>query len=1194
MVWTPLSGQLPTGLMSDILFSLRARALLLVGLAFAVFVGIMAFHATTERRMRLESVRDHLLGTARLIASEQNHVIGHTEQFLDSLIRAQAQRQSIVPEDCQRTLAQRLKEEPRIANIIVVLPDGNVVCSASPSPRLINIAGQPNFQQALASPALVIGEAMVSPISGKRSLPFFKAVRDGSGRALGIFAVSLDLSGLAKEVAGAKFPEGARIGLIDAKGLVYARHPDVEGWVGKDASGTSFFKAVAAHGGKGTFDELGFDRVPRVYGLARFADTAAGPITLWLGFEKDNVTADVERDFLRTVLAGTGLLLLTFAAVWAGGQRLLLRPVSVLSAAAHRMGQGDLSARTGLEHARGELGRLAQAFDEMASSLEARSHDVVLANRAVKVLSTWNQALLTPRDETSLIEYMCRAVVEGGYRGAWVGLAKSDETKTVEPVASWGIDPGFVGGFDIVWADTPRGRGPAGSAIRRGTAVIMNDYMTNPETAPRHEYARRHQLNSIVSLPLKVDDAVIGALTIHAAESESFGEQEAVLLTEVAAALSSGIAAVRSRVARTQMEASLQTSAERFRAAAEASPDALFVFQSVRDRSGNIVDLEIVEMNARAAQQIGMAADDAVGKTYLGLLPRYQIEGFFEKYVQVAATGIRFESEFPYDVPQKGRRWFRQQVVRVGDGIAISLRDITTWKNAGEKLREGEERLRLAMAGARMGAWSLDLASDTHSISEEIGPIFGLPKGAGPRNTGALLDLVHPDDRAPLAGAMQRDKEAARPAHWEFRVLWPDGSVHWVDAHSNVICNEAGESVRVVGVLADITQRKLDVLALQRANRAMKTLSAGNEALVRATSESELLHEVCRVIVEQGGYRMASVGYRQNDPQKTIVPVAWAGVEHGYLTATKHTWADTEQGQRPIARALRSGKVEIARNVPDDPAFAPVKHLVAKSGYVSNLALPLLDGRKIIGALSIHAAEADAFDDAEVRLLQELAEDLAYGIITLRTREERDRIAHAHEHHEAILRKSLEDSIQAIAATVEMRDPYTSGHQKRVAELAVALAREMDLSEERIHGLHLAGVVHDLGKISVPAEILAKPGKLTPVEFMLIKGHAQAGYEILKDIDFPWPIATIVWQHHERLDGSGYPQGLKGDAILLESSIMAVADVVEAMGSHRPYRPTMGIEAALQEIERGRGIKYDPAVADACLKLFREGNYALA
>src|SRR5512141_2465621 len=168
---------------------------------------------------------------------------------------------------------------------------------------------------------------------------------------------------------------------------------------------------------------------------------------------------------------------------------------------------------------------------------------------------------------------------------------------------------------------------------------------------------------------------------------------------------------------------------------------------------------------------------------------------------------------------------------------------------------------------------------------------------------------------------------------------------------------------------------------------------------------------------------------------------------------------------------------------------------------------------------------------------------------------------------EAKLRSSLIESISAIAATVEMRDPYTAGHQRRVAKLASAIAREIGLPENQIEGLYLASVVHDVGKIRIPAEVLSNPGKLSNIEFSLIKLHPQAGYDILKEVDFPWPIAQFVLQHHERLDGSGYPQGLKGDAILLEARIISVADVIEAMASHRPYRPALGIDAALQESE---------------------------
>jgi len=189
------------------------------------------------------------------------------------------------------------------------------------------------------------------------------------------------------------------------------------------------------------------------------------------------------------------------------------------------------------------------------------------------------------------------------------------------------------------------------------------------------------------------------------------------------------------------------------------------------------------------------------------------------------------------------------------------------------------------------------------------------------------------------------------------------------------------------------------------------------------------------------------------------------------------------------------------------------------------------------------------------------------------------------------LRTSLLDSITALAAIVEMRDPYTAGHQHRVAQLAIAIAKELQLPAEQVEGIHLAGVVHDVGKIRVPAEILTKPGKLTGLEFSIIKEHAQNGYEILSNIDFPWPIAEIVLQHHERLDGSGYPQALNNGKVLLEAKILAVADVVESMMSHRPYRPALGIDAALENIALNKGTLFDPSVVDACIKLFRESDF---
>jgi len=179
--------------------------------------------------------------------------------------------------------------------------------------------------------------------------------------------------------------------------------------------------------------------------------------------------------------------------------------------------------------------------------------------------------------------------------------------------------------------------------------------------------------------------------------------------------------------------------------------------------------------------------------------------------------------------------------------------------------------------------------------------------------------------------------------------------------------------------------------------------------------------------------------------------------------------------------------------------------------------------------------------------------------------------------------------VDALASTIELRDPYTAGHQRRVAELAVAIARELGLSAEEQTGLRIAGLVHDVGKIVVPSEILSKPGRLSPLEMDMVRVHPEAGFNVLQGIDFPWPVAEVVHQHHERLDGSGYPQGLAGEEILLGARILAVADVVEAISSHRPYRAALGIEAALAEVEAGRGKLYDPQVVDACLAVFRNG-----
>lgn len=237
--------------------------------------------------------------------------------------------------------------------------------------------------------------------------------------------------------------------------------------------------------------------------------------------------------------------------------------------------------------------------------------------------------------------------------------------------------------------------------------------------------------------------------------------------------------------------------------------------------------------------------------------------------------------------------------------------------------------------------------------------------------------------------------------------------------------------------------------------------------------------------------------------------------------------------------------------------------------------------RYAVERMRIGEALRRARDEMEARVLESaveltLAKETLEKLITELGQAEKD------------IHSSLQEIIHVVSMIIETRDPYTAGHQRNVADMAQALAKVLGLPAKRIEGITLAATVHDLGKISIPAEILTKPTRLTALEMNIIRGHPQSGYEILKMVDFPWPIAKIVLQHHERIDGSGYPRGLRARDILLEAKIIGVADVMEAMCAHRPYRPALGIDKALGEIRRNRGILYDPQVVDACLQYFAE------
>ncbi len=577
---------------------------------------------------------------------------------------------------------------------------------------------------------------------------------------------------------------------------------------------------------------------------------------------------------------------------------------------------------------------------------------------------------------------------------------------------------------------------------------------------------------------------------------------------------------------------------------------------------------------------VNHATEDATGRTRAALIGTDFADTFTDSnaaragYRRVLAEGairdypltIRHRSGGTMDVLYNATL-YRDETGEV-QGVLAAARDITERKRAEEAVRISERRYRRLFESAKDGILVLDL---DRGIVLDANPALAELLGCGRddvigRTLAGIEGFVGATVATALLGDLRQQGESHRPDQpvitRDGRRLWVEfiGSRYQVDHERVTQCN-----------IRDITARVAAENALRRTNRALKTLTGCNGVLVHASDESQLLAEMCRIIVEIGGYRLAWIGMVDEVRQK-LRPVAYLTDQTGGGCGGAGPWGDGDLGEGALGTVVRTGTPQV---VQDATAL----------GYASVLVLPLMSAARVLGVLSIHSVEADSFDDEEIRLLAELGEDLGYGLSALRTRVEHDQALHR-------LEASMEATIQAIAGTLELRDPYTAGHQHRVGELAVAIAREMGMAETEIHGLYLASIIHDLGKIRIPAEILCKPGRLAPIEYELIKTHAGAGFELLKAVDFPWPIAQIVSQHHERLDGSGYPKSLVGEEILLHARIMAVADVVEAMASHRPYRVALGITAALAEIEENQGRLYDPQVVSACLRLFRDKVFA--
>ncbi|QWE09635.1 HD domain-containing protein [Polynucleobacter ibericus] len=380
---------------------------------------------------------------------------------------------------------------------------------------------------------------------------------------------------------------------------------------------------------------------------------------------------------------------------------------------------------------------------------------------------------------------------------------------------------------------------------------------------------------------------------------------------------------------------------------------------------------------------------------------------------------------------------------------------------------------------------------------------------------------------------------------------------------------------------------------MEKRGWALSALSEAAAALARANSTELLIQEVCEAIAMKGPYVLAWVGRAEADTFKTVKVVGAAGASKGYIENIIVSWSESEQtGKGPAGRCIRGNETSIVIDSETDPGFESWRERAREFGIRSAIGCPIPDGETAMpfGVLLVYSAVPNTFGISEVQLFESLAKEIGFGLRSIERQHKLDDQIHEKELTQERLSTALRSTIEAMSKTMEWRDPYTAGHQKRVASISMAIARELGWDNERIQALYMAAMVHDIGKMAVPSEILTKPSRLTDIEMQLVQGHVEAGYQILKDIPFPWPIAEMVHQHHERLDGSGYPNHLQGAQICEEARVLAVADTLEAMATHRPYRPAKGLAAALDEIRLEAGTKLDAKVVDAAFMLIKGEN----
>jgi PAS domain S-box-containing protein len=802
-------------------------------------------------------------------------------------------------------------------------------------------------------------------------------------------------------------------------------------------------------------------------------------------------------------------------------------------------------------------------------------------------LSQTNQTIVRGTSREELFQSVCRIAVEQGhFLFAWIALIDKDDP-WLRPVATYGDDAGYMAELHAAMSDSsiPK-RGLSWLAIDSGAHTVANDFLTDPETAPRHEAARRSGVRAFAAFPIRQAGEVAGVINVYAGAPGFFTDDLLATLDEMALDVSFALDNLDREAQRERINEALRESEGKLRAIFEGVLDGILVADAETRR--------FLAGNPAICRMLGYTLEEILRIGAPDIHPEPDLPRAMEQFEGL----LRGEIEMAVDIPVKRKDGsvfyadIKAAPIRLGgkNGLMGIFRDITERKHAEQALTR-QKNLYDALSQTNeiivRGTSREELFQSVCRIAVEHGHFLFAWIGLIDQDDPWLKPVAsYGDDAgymAELHAAMSDRSIPKRGLSWlaidsgahtvanDFLTdpetgLWHEAArQRGVRAFAAFPIRQTGEVVGVINVYAgapgfftDDLLATLDEMAID-VSFALDNLEREAERN-RAEQALRAAEEQFRGLVEQsisGIYIIQNGRFAYANPRAADI-FGYAGAEELIGRESADFVAEKDRGL--VAENIRR----------------------RLAGEVKSIAYTFTGLRKDGTTIEIGAHGSLATYQgrpAIIGVLQDITE-------RKRTEEEAER-------HLAELQQAMMATVRVASTMGEMRDPYTSGHERRVGELSAAIGAELGLSEHQIEGLRVAGYLHDLGKIMVPSEILSKPGKISPAEFALIKDHARQGYEVLQEVSFPWPVALVALQHHERLDGSGYPQGLKGDEIILEARVLAVADTVEAMSSHRPYRPGLGIDAALAEIERHRSSRYCAEAVDACLRLFREKGYEL-